>query len=55
MPLRAFINDEEVLASFISDTDWQVFKSKKPNIVLPCCGQSGFFRGKLEATLSKNQ
>jgi hypothetical protein len=44
MPLRAFINGEEVLAPFISDTDWQVFKSKKPNIVLPCCGQTGFFR-----------
>jgi hypothetical protein len=44
MPLRAFINDEEVLAPFISDTDWQVLKSQKPNIVLPCCGQYGFFR-----------
>jgi hypothetical protein len=44
MPLRAFINDEEVLAPFISDTDWQVLKNQKFSIVLPCCRQSGFFR-----------
>ncbi len=44
MPLRAFINEKEVLAPFISDSDWQVLKSQKPNIILPCCRHSGFLR-----------
>ena len=44
MPLRAFFDEKEVLAPFISDSDWQVLKSQKPNIILPCCRHSGFLR-----------
>lgn len=44
MPLRAFINGDEVLAPLISDADWQLFKSKGNEIVLPNCGHSAFLR-----------
>ena len=44
MPLRALINGDEVLAPFISDTEWLELKAKKPQIVLPCCNEAGFLR-----------
>jgi hypothetical protein len=44
MPLRALINDNEVLAPLVSDNEWEVFKNQKPSIVLPNCGHSAFLR-----------
>jgi len=44
MPLRALLDDKEVLAPLISDKEWEVFKNQKPSIVLPNCGHSAFMR-----------
>ncbi|MBW4429561.1 MAG: hypothetical protein KME50_35670 [Nostoc desertorum CM1-VF14] len=44
MPLRAFIDEQEVLAPLISDGDWEALKLQ-PNkqLCLPCCGLNEAF------------
>lgn len=48
MPLRAYINNEEVISVDLSDDEWNRLrtdiKSKKSVLTLPCCGQEGFLR-----------
>lgn len=44
MPLRALINNNEVLAPFVSDAEWLTLKRQKTQVVLPCCNQAGYLR-----------
>ena len=48
MPLRALINDSEVIGPFLSDSQWECFKvgvkSRKSSVRLLCCGGQGFLR-----------
>lgn len=48
MPLRATVNNEIVLAPFLSDDDWRTLKKRikqeKLHVKIPCCGNSGYLR-----------
>lgn len=48
MPLRAYINDKELVSIDIADDEWNnlksELKSKKSVLTLPCCGQEGYLR-----------
>jgi len=48
MPLRAFIDNEEIISIEQSDEQWNDFKkrlkNKKSSLILPCCKQEGFLR-----------
>lgn len=48
MPLRAYINDQEIISIDLSDDEWTNLKadikSKKSVLTLPCCGQEGYLR-----------
>lgn len=48
MPLRAFIDNEEVISIEKTNEEWielkNKVKSKKSILTLPCCGQEGFLR-----------
>lgn len=48
MPLRAYINDKEIISIDLSDDEWNTLKadikSKKSVLTLPCCGQEGYMR-----------
>ncbi len=48
MPLRAIINNEDVLAPFLDDAAWQLFKTRVKNehldVRLPCCGGIAYLR-----------
>jgi len=51
MPLRAFINEQEVLAPFISDADWETLKlQRNKQVLLPCCGADGYLRTSKQST-----
>lgn len=48
MPLRAIINNEDVLAPFLDDEAWQLLKTQIKNehldVRLPCCGSIAYLR-----------
>ncbi len=48
MPLRAYINEQEIISIDLSDDEWNKLKadikSKKSVLTLPCCGQEGYLR-----------
>ncbi|NEN87781.1 MAG: hypothetical protein F6K48_02140 [Okeania sp. SIO3H1] len=46
MPLRALLelDNQELLAPFISDEEWEELKLKKVKFILPCCGARGYLR-----------
>ena len=48
MPLRAFVDGKEVIASVLSDTEWETLRQKvqseKLTVVLPCCDRAGYLR-----------
>lgn len=48
MPLRAYIDNNEVISIDFSDDEWNRLKTnvkgKKSCLILPCCGQEGFLR-----------
>ncbi len=48
MPLRAFLNGQEIISLEYSDSEWTELKDKiKKNnnqLTLPCCNQAGFLR-----------
>lgn len=48
MPLRAYINEQEIISIDLSDDEWNKLKadikSKKAVLTLPCCGQEGYLR-----------
>lgn len=45
MPLRAIINDQDIVSTELSDDDWQELRNEiregRLNIKLPCCGKPG--------------
>ncbi|WP_392476290.1 competence protein CoiA [Nostoc sp. C110] len=51
MPLRAFIDEQEVLAPLISDGDWEALKlQRNKQVCLPCCGADGYLRTSKQST-----
>ena len=48
MPLRAFINNEEIISIDQTDEQWndlkKRLKTKQSSLILPCCKQEGFLR-----------
>ena len=48
MPLRAYIEDKEIVSIDLNDEEWSALKArlkaKKTVLILPCCGQEGFLR-----------
>lgn len=48
MPLRAYINDEEIISIDLDERQWddlkKLVKSKEAILKLPCCNQEGFLR-----------
>lgn len=48
MRLRAFIHGKEIIAPFLSESDWegyrQSIRKKEYSLTLPCCQASGFLR-----------
>lgn len=48
MPLRAYINDQEIISIDLSDDEWTKLKAdiknKKSVLTLPYCGQEGYLR-----------
>lgn len=48
MPLRAYINDQEIISIDLSDDEWTKLKAdiknKKSVLTLPCCEQEGYLR-----------
>ena len=48
MPLRAYIDNEEIISIYQSDEQWKELKrrlkSKESLLTLPCCRQEGFLR-----------
>lgn len=48
MPLRAYLNDREIVSIDLSDDEWAKLKtdikSNKSVLTLPCCGQDGYLR-----------
>lgn len=48
MPLRAFLNGQEIISLEYSDNQWSELKSKlkknNTSLTLPCCSQAGFLR-----------
>lgn len=37
MPLKAILNNQELLAPFVSDKEWEELKQKKVQVILPFC------------------
>lgn len=48
MPLRAYINEEEIISIDLDERQWddlrKLVKSKEAILTLPCCNQEGFLR-----------
>ncbi len=48
MPLRAYIEDKEIVSIDLNDEEWNALKTrlkaKEIALTLPCCGQEGFLR-----------
>lgn len=44
MPLRAILDDSELLAPLLSAEEWEELKRKKIKVTLPCCQAKGFLR-----------
>lgn len=44
MPLRAILDNQELLAPLLSDEEWEEFKRKKVKVILPCCEARGYLR-----------
>ncbi|WP_426547741.1 hypothetical protein [Dapis sp. BLCC M126] len=44
MPLRAILNNQELLAPLLSDKQWKELKRKKVQVVLSCCKAVGYLR-----------
>ena len=48
MPLRAYIEDREIVSIDLNDEEWSALKArlkaKEIVLTLPCCGQEGFLR-----------
>ena len=46
MPLRAYIEDKEIVSIDLNDEEWSALKArlkaKEIVLTLPCCGQEGF-------------
>ena len=52
MPLRAYIEDKEIVSIDLNDEEWSALKArlkaKEIVLTLPCCGQEGFLRAGME-------
>lgn len=50
MPLRAYIEDKEIVSIDLNDEEWSALKArlkaKEIVLTLPCCGQGGLFENK---------
>ncbi|MGD1698682.1 competence protein CoiA [Dapis sp. BLCC M229] len=44
MPLRAILDNQELLAPLLSDEQWEELKQKKVQVILPCCEATGYLR-----------
>ncbi|NEO54152.1 MAG: hypothetical protein F6K54_14330 [Okeania sp. SIO3B5] len=44
MPLRAILDNQELLAPLLSDEQWEELKRKKVQVILPCCEGRGHLR-----------
>ncbi|NEQ72885.1 MAG: hypothetical protein F6K23_07255 [Okeania sp. SIO2C9] len=44
MPLRAILDNQELLAPLLSDEEWEELKRKKVQVILPCCEARGHLR-----------
>lgn len=48
MPLRAFVDGQEVIAPMLSDEQWEALRERvlaeKLTVVLPCCDREGYLR-----------
>ncbi len=48
MPLRAYVDGQEVIAPLVSESGWDALRGNQiageSRIVLPCCGAEGFMR-----------
>lgn len=48
MPLRAFVDGQEMIATAMSDAEWEALRvavnERKLSVVLPCCGAEGYLR-----------
>jgi len=48
MPLRAFIDGEEVIAPALSEGEWEALRQsvqeRSASVILPCCGSEGYLR-----------
>ena len=48
MPLRALIDNRDIVAPLLSDDEWEklklAVKQKKSQVILPCCQNNGFLR-----------
>lgn len=44
MPLRAILEEQELLAPLLSDEQWEELKRKKVKVFLPCCEVRGYLR-----------
>jgi hypothetical protein len=48
MPLRAFVNGQEMIATAMTDEEWEALRvavnERKLPVVLPCCGAEGYLR-----------
>ena len=44
MPLRAILDNQELLAPLLSDEEWEELKRKKVKVILPCCEARGHLR-----------
>ena len=44
MPLRAILDQQELLAPLLSEEEWEELKYKKIKITLPCCKARGYLR-----------
>jgi len=51
MPLRALVNNNEVIAPMLSDAEWEALRDSSAQVILPCCGAEGYLRRSALGTL----
>ena len=44
MPLRAFVNGQEISAPMLAEVQWEALRDSGAQVTLPCCGAEGYLR-----------
>lgn len=44
MPLRAFVNGQEIIAPMLDEAQWESLRDSGAQVTLPCCGAEGYLR-----------